>query len=153
MKKFLLAFCLLFITKSISQNYRFSTDASFQNPSSHNFISDNSNGVIDLGIKYRVLNSKKTKFGISFNAGILKSNRDRNNVAGNFKITSYQLQPKIFTELNFSHFTPFVGVGYTSMLFKSSTDDRKIYAYNRDGFSLNNTQSGIDLKIGIGTDF
>ncbi len=153
MKKFLLAFCLLFITKSISQNYRFSTDASFKKQSSNNFITDNYNGLIYLGLKYRVLNTKKTKFGISFNAGILKSNRDRNNVAGNFKITSYQLQPKIFTELNFSHFTPFVGVGYTSMLFKSSTDDRKIYAYNRDGFSLNNTQSGIDLKIGIGTDF
>lgn len=83
----------------------------------------------------------------------MKSNRDRNNVAGNFKITSYQLQPKIFTEFNFSQFTPFVGVGYTSMLFKSSTDDRKIYAYNRDGFSLNNTQSGIDLNIGLKYNF
>jgi len=64
--------------------------------------------------------------GISINAGILKTNNEINSVTQNYKITIYELEPKIFAEFNYSKIRPFVGIGYTSMIFKSSTSNINI---------------------------
>lgn len=158
-KKILFIILLILANKSFSQNSKFSAALNYPILFTHNFIADNYNGVIDLGLKYRFINSKKVNVGISINAGILETNDEINSTTQNFKITIYELQPKIFAEFNFSKLHPFAGIGYTSMMFKSSTDNRTIVpirqsdGYYRDGFSLNNTQSGIDLNIGLKYNF
>ncbi|MEM0578298.1 outer membrane beta-barrel protein [Flavobacterium polysaccharolyticum] len=160
MKKKLLFIILLILTnKSFSQKTKFSAELNYPFLFTHNFIADNYSGIIDLGLKYRFINAKKVNLGISINAGILKTNNEINSVTQNYKITIYELDPKIFAEFNYSKIHPFVGIGYTSMIFKSSTSNINIIpigqkdGYYRDGFSLNNTQSGLNLNIGLKYDF
>ena len=61
-----------------------------------------------------------------------------------YKVTNYMLQPKIFGEFNIQKFQPFIGLGYTSMIFD--------YKGNNNGFDISDksdTQNGIDLNIGL----
>ncbi|MEZ4803490.1 MAG: outer membrane beta-barrel protein [Gelidibacter sp.] len=140
--------------KSFSQDYKFSVELNFPYPFAKNFIADNYDGIIDVGAKYRFLNSNKIAVGISINAGYFKSNSELDRFYGDLKIKSYLLQPKFFAELNLGRLHPLVGIGYSSMIFKSSVSDEKIAELSgnggfRDGFSVNNTQSGINLNAGL----
>ncbi len=54
------------------------------------------------------------------------------------------LQPKIYGEFNIQKFQPFIGLGYTSMIFD--------YKGSNNGFDISNesdTQSGIDFNVGL----
>ena len=155
MKKKLTAILLIaFAIKSFTQNYKFSAELNFPYPFDNNFIADNYDGIIDIGAKYRFINSKKMALGISINGSYFKSNSDLSRFYGDLKIKSYLVQPKIFAELNLNKFHPFLGIGYASMIFSSSVSDERIAELRgnggfRDGFSVNNTQSGIDLNAGL----
>lgn len=151
-QKLLLVLLLIFSIKTISQNSKFSAELNYISPFDHNFIADNYNGVIDLGIKYRFINSKIINVGVSLNGGILKTNSELNSTYRDFKITSYVIQPKIFSEFNIFKFHPFIGIGYTSMVFNSSSDESIVLFGNggyNDRYRLNDTRSGIDLNTGI----
>jgi opacity protein-like surface antigen len=147
-------FLIAFAIKSFSQDYKFSAELNLPFPFDNNFIADNYDGIIDIGAKYRFINSKKVTLGISISASYLKSNSELSRFYGDLKIKSYLIQPKIFAELNLNRLHPFIGIGYASMVFNSSVSDEKIAELRgnggfRDGFSVNNTQSGIDLNAGF----
>ncbi|NRS90906.1 hypothetical protein HNQ02_003857 [Flavobacterium sp. 7E] len=147
-------FLIAFTIKSFSQDSKLNFELNFPYPFDHNFIADNYDGIIDVGAKYRFVNSKKINIGISLNINIMNNNSEINKYYGNLKIKSYLIQPKIFTELNLKRFHPFIGIGYASMIFNSSISDENIAPLPRsgnyrDGFSVNNTQSGIDLSTGL----
>ncbi|WP_299438239.1 outer membrane beta-barrel protein [uncultured Aquimarina sp.] len=153
-RTFITIFLIAFAIKTFSQDSKFSAELNFPYPFDNNFIADNYNGIIDIGAKYRFINSRKIAVGISINAGYFKSNSELTRFYGDLKIKSYLLQPKFFAELNLYRFHPFVGIGYTSMIFKSSVSDDEIAFLSgnggfRDGFSVNNSQSGIDLNAGL----
>lgn len=148
--KLITIFLIAFTIKSFSQGHKFSAELNFPYPFDHNFIATNYDGIIDLGVKYRFVHSKKINVGIATNITYLKSNSELTRYYGDLNIKSYLLQPKFFAELNFKKTHPFIGIGYASMIFKSSVSDKKIASYHyKDGFSVNNTQSGINLNLGF----
>lgn len=153
-QKLLLSLLLIFSIKTFSQNSKFSAELNFPYPFDNNFIADHYDGIVDIGAKYRFINSRKIAVGLSINAGYFKSNSELNRFYGDLKIKSYLIQPKIFAELNLKRFHPFIGIGYASMIFNSSVSDEKIAELRgnggfRDGFSVNNTQSGINMNAGL----
>lgn len=99
MKQNILLTVLLFITiKSIAQDSKFSVELNYPVPI--DFVGEDYNGIIDLGVDYRFLNLSPINVGISVNGGILINDSNQNSVFQDFKITSYTIQPRIFGELD-----------------------------------------------------
>lgn len=134
----------LFITiNSFSQNSKLSLELNYPIPFDNNFIADNYKSIIDVGAKYRFINSKVINMGVALNAGVLYFKNNQNYLQ-DYKVTNYMIQPKIFGEFNIQKFKPFFGIGYTSMIFD--------YSGSNNGYDIsgeNDTQSGIDFNVGI----
>ncbi|MHA7060115.1 outer membrane protein [Aquimarina sp. M1] len=149
-KKLLLALLLILTIKSFSQDSKFSIEASYPLPIDDNFIGKNYSGIIDIGAKYRFLDLNIINLGASFNGGVLLNNSNKNNGLQDFKVTSYSIQPKIFVELDMESITkfhPFVGLGYTLMIFDPSGTNNGL-----DVSGESDTQSGINANFGIAYD-
>lgn len=134
----------LFITiNSFSQNSKLSLELNYPIPFDNNFIADNYKSIIDVGAKYRFINSKVINMGVALNAGVLYFKNNQSYLQ-DYKVTNYMIQPKIFGEFNIQKFKPFFGIGYTSMIFD--------YSGSNNGYDIsgeNDTQSGIDFNVGI----
>lgn len=142
MKIKFLVLAILFSLNSLSQNSKLSIELNYPIPFDNNFIAENYKSIIDVGVKYRFINSKVINVGVAFNGGVLYF--DNKSYFQDYKVTNYMLQPKIFGEFNVQKFQPFIGLGYTSMIFD--------YKGSNNGFDISNksdTQSGIDFNIGL----
>ncbi len=142
--KIKLSILLIFLSfYSFCQNSKLSVEINYPIPFDNNFIADNYKSIIDVGAKYRFINSRVINIGISFNAGILYFENTKSYIQ-DYKVTNYMLQPKIFGEFNLKKLKPFLGLGYTSMIFD--------YNGNNNEFEINgksDTQSGIDFNVGF----
>lgn len=136
--------------KSFSQDSKFSIELNYPILIDDNFIGENYNGIIDVGIGYDITNLNSINLGISVNGGVLVNNSNQNNGLQDFKITSYVVQPRVFGELNLESldkFHPSVGLGYTVMAFSASGTN--------NGFDVSDqsdTQSGFNFNFGIAYD-
>ena len=142
--KIKLSILLIFLSFYLfCQNSKLSVEINYPIPFDNNFIADNYKSIIDVGAKYRFINSRVINIGISFNAGILYFENTKSYIQ-DYKVTNYMLQPKIFGEFNLKKLKPFLGLGYTSMIFD--------YNGNNNEFEINgksDTQSGIDFNVGF----
>ena len=152
-RKLIIILLITCAIKSFSQDSKLSIELNFPYPFDNNSVANNYNGIIDVGAKYKFINYKKLNAGVSLNISLLKSNSEFNSLFLDLKTTSYLFQPRLFAELNFGKFYPLLGIGYASMVFHSSDTDEDIIFIFRNGdrneFSVNNTQSGIDLNAGF----
>jgi opacity protein-like surface antigen len=146
-QKLLLTLLLIFSIKSFSQDSKFSFELNYPIPIDNNFIGKNYNGIIDVGVDYRIANLNPVNIGISLNGGILTNNSNQNKAFQNFKVTSYVIQPRIFGELDLESidkFHPSVGLGYTIMVFDASGINNGL-----DVSDANDTQSGFNFNFGL----
>lgn len=114
-----------------SQDSKISTELNYPIPIDNNFIGENFNGIVDLGIKFRFVDLAPIKLGVSFNGGIL----NRKTEFQGAKVSNYILQPRIFGELNLESIEkihPHLGLGYTIMVFEFAGGSD-----NQNGFNLN----------------
>lgn len=146
MKQNILLTVLLFITiKSIAQDSKFSVELNYPVPI--DFVGEDYNGIIDLGVDYRFLNLSPINIGVSFNGGFLINDSYQNSVIPDFKITSYIIQPRIFGELDLESLKkihPTVGLGYTIMIFNASGSLNGIEISDSDF-----TYSGFNFHFGL----
>ncbi|WP_426063362.1 outer membrane beta-barrel protein [Flavobacterium sp. DSP2-3-1] len=113
-------------------------------------MAENYNGIFDIGAKYRFSKIKNINIGTSINGGILVNNTNDNNGNQDFKDKSYLIQPKIFAELtieSISKLHPFIGFGYTFMVFDASGTNNGF-----DVSGLSKTDSGINANFGVAYD-
>ena len=149
-QKLLLVLLLILSIKSFSQDSKFSIEMHYPIPIDQNFIGKNYNGIIDIGAKYRFAELTNINIGASINGGILVNNTNYNNENQDFKVKSYLIQPKIFAELkieSISKLHPFVGFGYTFMVFDVSGTNN---GFDVSGSSK--TESGINANFGFAYD-
>ena len=114
-----------------SQESKVSVELNYPVPIDNNFLGENFNGLVDLGIKCRFIDLYPINLGASFNGGLLT----RNTEFQGSKVRSYVLQPRIFGELNLDSLEkihPHLGLGYTIMLFDFSGGSD-----NQNGFNFN----------------
>lgn len=151
MKRVILIGLLLVATvKSFSQDSKFSIEVNHPIPIDKNFVGENYHGIIDGGIKYRFADFNLIKIGASFNGGILLNQSNKDNGLQDFVVRSYLLQPKIFAELglkSITKFHPFVGIGYTWMIFSPKGTNNWI-----DISGENQTESGVNVNFGVAYD-
>ncbi|WP_203256556.1 outer membrane beta-barrel protein [Hyunsoonleella ulvae] len=145
MKKTLFFVLLLITLKGFAQDSKFSIGVNYSIPFDHNFIADNYNGVIDLGLDYKLYSAKVLSLGLAINVGLLISD----NSVIDLNIKSYVIQPKLFAEFNISRFHPFLKIGYSSMIFRTKGFSDRFLRFRFDGMSLNNTQSGLNINPGL----
>jgi hypothetical protein len=150
MKKAFL-FLLLNLSLSLfSQESKFSLELNYPLTFDNNFIGKNYTGIIDLGGKYRILSKDILNFGISFNTGLLKFNNTGINSSQNYTIYAYPIQPNFFCEFNIKPIEklhPYTSVGYSFIVFKATGTNNGF-----DISGLNETQSGINLNLGLAFD-
>lgn len=153
MRKIVLSVLSLISVTVFSQEKKISLELNYPYPADNNFIGNNYKGIIDVGAKYRVYALESINIGLAVNGSILNYNTDKGQTqvgVTDFTITNYVIQPKAFVELNIdktSNFHPFVGLGYTFMIFKAD-------GFNQ-GFDISgNTQnqSGFNLNFGLAFD-
>jgi opacity protein-like surface antigen len=143
---------LLFILsmKSFSQDSKLSLEMHYPLTMGQNFISKNYSGIIDVGGKFRFSELKNINIGASLNGGILSNNTNDNNGNQDFRVKSYLIQPRIFSELKIESvpkIRPFVGIGYTFMVFKATGTNNGF-----DVSTSNSTESGINANFGVAYD-
>jgi len=146
-QNFLLTLLLIFSIKSFSQDSKFSLELNYPIPIDNNFVGENYNGIIDIGVDYRLANLNPVNIGISLNGGVLVNNSNQNNGFRDFKVTSYVIQPRIFGNLDLESidkFHPTVGLGYTIMVFDASGINNGF-----DVSDASDTLSGFNFNFGL----
>lgn len=106
-----IAFLLFFlsITNLFAQHEKFSLSVSYpvllggKTP-------QNTIGIVDVGVDYRLLNRSKIRLGTSFNVSFLRNNTVSEREY--FKRITI-LEPKVFIALNLNAIEPYLGMGYT----------------------------------------
>ena len=154
MKKLIKSLLLLplFITVLHGQNYRWTTSLNYPITIDQNFIGENYNGFLDIGLSYQCVNYDYLSIGASINAGIF-SNNDNLDITSidNFKAITYSIEPKIsfigtIPSLEVIH--PFIGLGYSFFLFDISGVNQGLGIVEHGdtlyGFSFN---TGLQIDI------
>ena len=144
---------IFFSIKSFSQNSKFSIEANFPIAIGDNFLEDNYNGIIDLGINYRFLQKEVVNLGVSANFGFFKNTKsgatDLNQM---FDVKIIPIQPRLFAEFNIQNLEklhPQIGIGYSILIYNAE------WADNRDAelpADINDNESGFNFNLGIAYD-
>ena len=71
MKIKFLVLTTLFSLNLFSQNSKLSVELNYPIPFDNNFIAENYKSIVDVGVRYRFINSKVINVGVAFNAGVL----------------------------------------------------------------------------------
>lgn len=145
MKRFLILLFLILSTKAVSQVSKFSIEANFPIPVGNNFLNENFDGVVDLGLKYRFINAKIINIGTSINGGLLQNDTNQNQ---GINSTAFIIQPKVFAELNLflTKFRPFIELGYSFLIFNVDV------ATGLNNFTDSNTEGGFNANFGLAFD-
>lgn len=140
---FFIVLFLIFV-KTHSQNSDFSVDVHYPVPIDNNFIGENFQGIVGLGVDYPFLEFDPIKVGISLNGGLLSEKDDggQANIGASLKI----LQPTTFVELNLTpngKVRPFIGIGYSFLFFKGESrptfdsPEATTVSFTEKGFNIN----------------
>ncbi|UWX55078.1 outer membrane beta-barrel protein [Maribacter litopenaei] len=117
MKQFMITSAFVFISLiTYAQDQKWSVEANYP-------LRSATDGVVDLGIKYRFLDSDPFNMGLGVNTSFFRNsnNFDYGGTAGNnlefdYRSNTFLVQPKIFVELEtpgLSKLRPFVALGYS----------------------------------------
>lgn len=150
MKKALLFLLLILSFNLFSQNSKFSIELNYPIPSDNNFIGKNYTGIIDLGVKYRILNKSIVNLGLALNANLLTFDNTNINSPQDYKIYAYPIQPRMLCEFNIKSIEklhPYSSIGYSFIIFKASGTNN-----GYDISDLNETQSGFNINFGLAYD-
>lgn len=150
MRKTFLFLLLIISLSSFSQNSKLSLELNYPLPIDNNFIGKNYTGIIDLGAKYKIISKDLVNLGIALNTSLLIFANKNNNSNPNYTVYAYPIQPKIFCEFNIKSIEklhPYTSLGYSFIVYKATGTN-----FENDNFSLNRTESGININFGLAFD-
>lgn len=149
--KITLILILLISTNLLSQNSKFSIEVNFPILIDNNHYGENYNGIIDLGLEYRIsnfgfMNLGFMNLGFALNTSLFNTsytiNPDITTI--DVKENIYFIRPKVFSEFIFKSnekIHPKIGIGYTFMeskvSVKSSDFPNESESYSDNGLNLN----------------
>lgn len=152
-KKIVLFFTLIFLQYSNAQLKRFSLDFSYPYSLESNFLNENYEGLVDVGLKYRVIKTPVINLGIAFNGSLFKANEIQNLNPSFFDSKTYFVQPKIFIELNLKQITklrPYISAGYAYNVSEQFVQEN---SDNNEDITFTIKKDGIILNTGVSYDF
>lgn len=117
---------------SFSQTSKWSLEANFPVSLGNNFFGEYG-GIVDLGVKYRMVNISNISLGVSVNGSYFKkkSQRYAPEYPGDFQdpyeaseFNNFTILPRAYAELNMESLPklhPFLGIGYSFLMFNTSS--------------------------------
>ncbi|MFS4466366.1 outer membrane protein [Maribacter sp. 2210JD10-5] len=149
-KKLLFLGFLFTIFFSNAQDKKWSLEASYPLWVGDNFGND-ADGILDIGIKYRVLDFNIVELGASMNTALFHENIRSFDIpqSDDFDETDWIFQPRIFGEFQIpgiKKLRPNLGLGYTIV---SSNFEGML---NGQDFSNKNSYGGFNINLGISYD-
>ena len=108
---------------TFAQDRTFSIEANYPITIDRNFVGQNYNGAIDIGLDYIFSRSVSFDLGLGINAGWLSNRQNESDDPSSFKANIYTLQPKIYGELvinSIPKLHPQFGLGYSLFIFDVS---------------------------------
>lgn len=145
---------LLFGIFANAQIKKFSIEANYPLPVDNNFVGKNYDGVIDLGLKYRMVNLVFVNFGLALNSSMLTASDTgyfpEFDETLSFKSTLITIQPQFYGEINLRKLTklrPSAAIGYSVFVTNSeyTSPETNIPDESR-------TQSGVNVNVGLSYD-
>ena len=157
MKQFFITSAFVFISLfSFAQDQKWSVEANYPLNLTSGLGMGETNGVIDLGVKYRFLDIGPVQIGAGLNTSFLKNfdSFTYGSVSGDqefiYKNKNFLLQPKMFGEITIPgmpNLKSQLAIGYTVLI-----DD----IYYKDGNVINadtsQTDGGLNLNLGLSYD-
>lgn len=137
---------------SNAQLKRFSLDFSYPYSLETNFLNEKYEGLVDVGLKYRVIKTPVVNLGIAFNGSLFKANELQNVNANFFDSKSYFVQPKLFIEFNIKQITkfrPYLSVGYAYNVSEQFLQEND----NNENTTFTIKKEGVIINTGISYDF
>ncbi|UMB52534.1 porin family protein [Lutibacter sp. A64] len=137
---------LLFTINSFSQDSKFSIGVNFPVLIDNNHYGENYNGIIDLGLEYRISNFGFMDLGFALNTSLFNTSYEISSdfTTFNVKENIFFIRPKVFSEIIFKSnekIHPRIGVGYTfiksKVSAKSSDFPNESKSYSDNGLNLN----------------
>ncbi|KAB1153371.1 porin family protein [Tenacibaculum aiptasiae] len=144
-KRILLALLLVFTINSFSQNSKLSIEAGYPLPFGDNFISQNYDGIIEVGLNYQAYNLNIVNIGFSVDANFLYKSDANNAPLSN--VTVFMLKPKVIGQFNIKSIEklhPQVGIGYSFLFYNVESNISPSLINNTD-----RTNKGINLNLGL----
>ena len=143
---------LLFTINLFSQDSKFSIEANFPILIDNNHYGENYNGIIDLGLKYRISNFGFMDLGFALNTSLFNTNYKISSDITTFEIKENILfiRPKVFSEIiikSNEKIHPTIGLGYTFIESKVSANSSD-FPNESESYSDN----GLNLYLGIAYD-
>lgn len=136
---------IIFVSSGVyAQKGKFSATVAYPVTLGDNFF-DRNDGVIDLGVQYRIINAKILHVGIGINTAFFNYENEAFSTTENITL----LQPKVLAELDIpalKGFRPFVGIGYGAFMFRSEFDN------GNEVIKENDDTGGINMNLGISKD-
>ncbi|QLG45899.1 outer membrane beta-barrel protein [Costertonia aggregata] len=145
----LIATLILISFTNYAQNSNLVVDLHYPVPIDNNFVGENYNGVIGLGIEYHFLDIDPVKVGISVNGGFLSENTETGQ--GNTTLTTFQ--PRAVAELKLTSngkIRPYIGIGYSFLFFKG--ESRSAFD-NPETTTVTLTEEGLNINGGLTFNF
>lgn len=146
--KFVVTLLALIVTHSVfaQEKKELSIELKYPLPIDNNFIGENYTGIVDLGVKYNLVQKEAFAIGASLHGGLLKSSSSEDSP---YRVNAFTIQPEIFvayTHEKINPFKPYIGVGFTTMLYKSKLDKKFNNGFLESEVSSN--QNGFHFNLG-----
>ncbi len=148
--KLLCVFALFLSMKTMAQEQNWSVEASYPINITSGSNTFNTDGILDLGVKYRFADFKILKLGVGVNGGFYKEKGETDGFA-NFEVDlkNYFVQPKLFADFKIPAIPklhPSIGVGYSVLFYDDTFTD------NTMELKASGSEGGFNLNLGLSYD-
>jgi hypothetical protein len=156
MKKIILILIsLTFVQTSLAQLKRFSLDFSYPYSLDKNILKEDYVGLVDVGLKYRIIKAPIINLGVAFNGSLFKANEVKTFNLENVDLNAYFVQPKLFFEFNLKQLTklrPYLAIGYSYNVTENLSLQTSTMNTSQTNVTFTIKEQGIILNTGISLD-
>ncbi|QCX01757.1 porin family protein [Aggregatimonas sangjinii] len=147
-KQLFLACIFLFALQATAQNKKLSVEANYSiDVSDAEYFA---NGVYDVGVKYRFINTPLVHLGLDLNLGFNYYNPDFSGRSLNIENKRFLYQPKVFAEFDLpfiSKLHPSVGLGYSIVRFDTTGNSGDLDLTDKGGDGGFSFDAGLSYDI------
>lgn len=147
-KQLFFALIFLFALQATAQNKKLSVEANYSiDVSDAEYFA---NGIYDVGVKYRFINTPLVHLGLDLNLGFNYYNPESSGNTFNFESKRFLYQPKVFAEFDLpflGKLHPSVGLGYSIIRFDGTGNSGDLDLTDKGGDGGFSFDAGLSYDI------
>ncbi|MFN3909006.1 MAG: outer membrane beta-barrel protein [Flavobacterium sp.] len=144
-------YCFLLLTFGLyAQNTNWSIEVNYPILVDQNLVGANFDGLFEVGAKYIFWENVSFKTGVSLHTGLFQDKERIQDLATDFDVLVWTLQPRVFGELflpSLPKFHPIVGVGYSAVTFFTNGNNFTFFPEGTETRYGINVIAGFSLEV------